>query len=212
MIKNKNSHIEVLIVCESSGVVRNAFRKQGLNAWSCDILPADDKSPYHIKGDMFDAIEKHKTTIKLLICHPPCTYLCSSGLHWNKRIPGRQDKTDAALRDIERLLSYDIPFIALENPVGCISTKIQKASQYIQPYQFGHNASKKTGLWLKNLPLLKGTDDVAPRIVKGKKRWDNQTDSGQNKLGPSQDRWKERSKTYAGIANAMAQQWAPLLK
>ena len=203
--------IEVLVVCESSGVVREAFRKRGFNAWSCDILPADDGSKYHIKGDMFKAIEKHKRDIKLLICHPPCTYLCSSGLHWNKRTPGRQEKTDAALKDVRRLLSYNIPHIALENPVGCISTKIRKASQYIQPYQFGHDASKKTGLWLKNLPLLKPTNSIAPRIVNGKKRWSNQTDSGQNKLGPSKDRWKERSKTYQGIADAMAKQWGGVI-
>lgn len=111
-----NDPIDVLIVCESSGVVREAFRKRGFNAWSCDILPADDNSNYHIKGDMFDAIEKHIANIKLLICHPPCTYLCSSGLHWNKRTPGRQEKTDAALNDVRRLLAYDIPHIALENP------------------------------------------------------------------------------------------------
>ncbi len=201
--------IDVLVVCESSGVVREAFRAEGFNAWSCDLLPADDDSPYHFKGDMFEIIEAHEKTLKLLVCHPPCTYLCSSGLHWNGRVEGRQEKTDAALRDVERLLNSNVPRIVLENPVGCISTRIRKPSQYIQPHEFGHDASKRTGLWLKNLPLLKPTDSVAPRIAPdGKKRWANQTDSGQNKLGPSDDRWKERSKTYEGIAQAMVKQWA----
>jgi len=207
-----DGRIEVLVVCESSGVVREAFRKEKLNAWSCDLLPADDGSKNHIQGDMFDALEQNKDTLKLIICHPPCTYLCSSGLHWNKRVDGRQDKTDSALGDVRRLLNYDIPFIVLENPVGCISTKIRPADQYIQPYDFGHDASKKTGLWLKNLPKLKFTEKIEPRLVGNKRRWSNQTDSGQNKLGPSADRWKERSKTYEGIARAMALQWGPVIK
>jgi hypothetical protein len=204
---------EVLVVCESSGVVREAFRKAGFDAWSCDLLEADDKSPYHIKGDMFDAIKAHTDHLKLLICHPSCQYLCGSGLHWNGRVEGRQEKTEAALDDVRRLLASPVDRIALENPVGCISTRIRKADQYIQPYEFGEDASKKTGLWLKGLPCLKPTIAVAPRVVEGgKKRWANQTDSGQNKLGPSDDRWKQRSKTYEGIASAMADQWGILLR
>ncbi len=203
--------MEILVVCESSGTVRDAFRNRGFNAWSCDLLVSDNNSPYHIQGDMFDTIDRHLDTLKLIICHPPCTYLCSSGLHWNKRIAGRQEKTVAALNDVRRLLSYPVPYIALENPVGCISTKIRKPNQYIQPYEFGHNASKKTGLWLKNLPNLVGNLYVPPRVVNGKKRWNNQTDSGQNNLGPSKNRWKLRSKTYQGIADAMAAQWGPVI-
>lgn len=145
-----------------------------------------------------------------MIAHPPCTYLCSSGLHWNKRVPGRQELTEEALAFVQLLLDAPIKRIALENPVGCISTRIRKYNQLIQPWQFGHDASKSTCLWLKNLPHLTPTQIIEPRIVSGKKRWANQTDSGQNKLGPSEDRWKIRSETYTGIAEAMAEQWGNL--
>jgi hypothetical protein len=205
-------HPEVLVVCESSGVVRNAFRRAGFDAWSCDLLPADDGSEYHIQGDMFRAIRRHRRRLKMLVCHPPCTYLCSSGLHWNARDPTRGAKTEAALAVVKRLLESPVPRIALENPVGCISTRIRRASQYIQPHDFGHDASKRTGLWLKGLPNLVATERVAPRVVDGKKRWANQTDSGQNRLGPSEDRWKARSRTYEGIADAMVKQWGPVIR
>jgi hypothetical protein len=142
-----------------------------------------------------------------MIAHPPCTYLCSSGLHWNKRRPGRAEETEKALEFVRRLLDAPMPRIALENPVGCISTRIRPYDQAIQPYQFGHDASKKTCLWLKNLPPLRPTKMVEPRMVNGKPRWGNQTDSGQNKLPPSADRWAIRSETYQGIAQAMAEQW-----
>jgi hypothetical protein len=142
-----------------------------------------------------------------MIAHPPCTYLCSSGLHWNKRTPGRAAKTEEALEFVQLLMDAPIPKIAIENPIGCISTRIRKPSQIIQPYHFGDDASKFTCLWLKGLPHLLPTDFVEPRIVNGKRRWANQTDSGQNRLPPSADRWKIRSETYVGIANAMAKQW-----
>lgn len=142
-----------------------------------------------------------------MIAHPPCTYLCSSGLHWNKRIPGREDQTADAVEFVRFLLSAPIEQIALENPVGRIGTAVRKADQVLQPYQFGHDASKSTCLWLKNLPHLVPTRHVLPRIVNGKPRCGNQTDSGQNKLTPSLDRWAIRSKTYEGIAAAMAAQW-----
>jgi hypothetical protein len=144
----------------------------------------------------------------LLIAHPPCTYLASSGMHWTTRGLREPQLTEDALNFAKLLMEANIDKICIENPVGVISTRIRKPDQYIQPYQFGHDASKKTGLWLKNLPLLKPTEYVAPRIVNGKKRWSNQTDSGQNKLPPSQNRWQLRSKTYQGIANAMANQWS----
>ena len=195
--------MKVLIACEYSGIVRNAFLKSGHDAWSCDLLPAEDAGP-HIQGNVLKILSQDWD---LMVAHPPCTYLCSSGLHWNKRVQGRDKLTEDALEFIRHLLDAPIEKIALENPVGCISTRIMKPSQRIQPYYFGHNASKGTCLWLKNLPLLKGTKYVEPRIVKGKKRWANQTDSGQNKLGPTPDRWKLRSATYPGIAAAMAQQW-----
>lgn len=198
----------VLIACESSGVVREAFRRRGHEAWSADLLPADDGSEFHYQGDVEEVLGREWD---LIIAHPPCTYLCSSGLHWNKRVPGREEQTQDALRFVERLLQAPCPRIAIENPVGKIGTAIRPASQYIQPYQFGHSASKRTGLWLTGLPLLQPTFYVEPRLVNGKKRWDNQTDSGQNRLGPSADRWKERSRTYEGIAEAMASQWGKLL-
>ena len=199
--------MRVLIACEYSGAVRDAFIREEHDAMSCDLLPTDVPGPHH-QGNVMDIIDQGWD---LLIAHPPCTYLCSSGLHWNKRVPGRQEKTENALRFVEELLAAPIPMIAIENPIGCISTRIRKADQTIQPYQFGHDASKATCLWLKGLPPLKPTRYVEPRIVNGLKRWGNQTDSGQNRLPPSKDRWKIRSETYSGIAEAMAQQWSNIV-
>jgi hypothetical protein len=130
-----------------------------------------------------------------------------SGQHWNHRTAGRQAQTDQALDFVRLLLNAPILRIALENPVGVISTNIRKPDQIIQPYDFGHDASKKTCFWLKGLPALQPTQYIAPRIIQGKSRWANQTDSGQNRLPPSKDRWKDRSRTYQGIADAMASQW-----
>lgn len=142
-----------------------------------------------------------------MVAHPPCTYLCSSGLHWNKRVPERSAKTEEALLFVKALMDAPIEKIAIENPIGCISTRIRKPDQTIQPYQFGEDASKATCLWLKNLPLLTPTSFVAPRMVNGRPRWGNQTDSGQNKLPPTADRWAIRSMTYLGVAEAIAAQW-----
>lgn len=202
--------LSVLIAFECSGVVREAFRAQGHNAYSCDLKPAEDGSPYHIQDDVFNVIGKGWD---LLIAHPPCTYLCSSGLHWNGRTPGRQAKTDAALDMVRALMSAPVDRIAIENPVGCISTQIRKADQYIQPYDYGDDASKRTGLWLKGLPKLEAPTGLR---VPGRKvtkngityeRWSNQTDSGQNRLGPGINRATDRARTYKGIAAAMAEQW-----
>ena len=200
--------MQVLIACEHSGIVREAFRKEGYNAWSCDLLPAQDRSDCHMQCDVLEVLHDDWD---LMIAHPPCTYLCSSGLHWNKKDPSRQRNTEDALEFVQQLIDAPIPRIAIENPVGCISTRIRKPDQYIQPYQFGHDASKRTCLWLKNLPPLKPTKYVKPRIVNARKRWANQTDSGQNRLPPSVDRWMLRSLTYKGWAKAMAEQWGPLL-
>lgn len=200
--------VNVLIVCESSGIVRNAFRTRGHNAWSCDLLPADDSSPYHYQCDAMDAVGLESWD--LVIAHPPCTYLSSSGMHWTARGLRDPQLTEDALQFVENLMMLDVPHIAIENPIGVISTRIRKPDQIIQPWQFGHDASKATCLWLKGLPKLQHTQIVEPRIVNGKKRWANQTDSGQNKLAPSADRWKIRSKTYDGIAEAMADQWGNL--
>lgn len=139
-----------------------------------------------------------------MIAHPPCTYLCSSGLHWNKRRPERALETEKAIEFFMALYYSGIPRIAIENPIGCISTRFRKPEQIIQPWHFGEDASKATCLWLKNLPPL-----IPTEIIK-KDRYANQTASGQNNLGPSPDRWKLRSKTYQGIADAMANQWGNL--
>jgi len=198
--------MRVLVACEYSGRVRDAFRAAGHYALSCDLLPTDIDGP-HYQGDVRDIINDGWD---IMIAHPPCTYLCSSGLHWNKRVEGRAAKTEEALEFVQFLLDAPISRIALENPIGCIGTRIRKADQTIQPWQFGHDASKSTCLWLKGLPVLVPTEIIEPRIVDGKKRWANQTDSGQNRLPPSEDRWKIRSETYAGIAKAMANQWGDL--
>jgi len=200
--------MRVLIACEESGVVRDAFRARGHDAISCDLLPSRTDSQFHVKGDVRYLLQ---LGWDLMIAHPPCTYLSVSGLHWNKRDPERAQKTEEALDFVRLLLDAPIPKIALENPVSCISSRIRKPDQIIQPYEFGDDASKKTCLWLQNLPKLVPTERVQGRMVEhnGKlvERWANQTDSGQNKLGPSEDRAKIRSTTYAGIARAMAEQW-----
>lgn len=195
--------MKVLIACESSGTVRDAFKALGHYATSCDLLPTDLEGN-HYQGDVFDILGDGWD---LLIAHPPCTYLCSSGMHWTARGLRGPQLTEDALLFVQRLMDAPIQRIAIENPVGAISTRIRKPNQIIQPYQFGDDASKKTCLWLKGLPVLEHTEYIEPRIVNGKPRWANQTDSGQNKLAPSDDRWKERSKTYQGIARAMALQW-----
>ena len=205
--------MNVLVACEYSATVRDAFRAKGHNAWSVDLLPTEGDSTFHIQGDIKDAMRVLSgIEFDLLIAHPPCTYLAVSGLHWNKRLPEREAKTFEALKFIEWLWSLPIKKKCLENPVGCINSRLDfmPKPQYVQPYDFGEDASKKTGLWLKNLPPLKPTKYIEPRIVGGKKRWANQTDSGQNNLPPSKDRWKIRSKTYQGIADAMADQWGAL--
>lgn len=203
--------LHVLVGCEYSGVVRDAFNDLGHHATSCDLLPSETDGP-HWQGDLLELLGKGFHW-DLAIFHPPCTYLSVSGLHWNKRIFGRQEKTEEALNFVRLLLDAPIERIALENPIGCISSRIRKPDQIIHPYQFGDDASKATCLWLKNLPLLQPTEYYPPRIVNGKERWGNQTDSGQNKLTPDKkgfegQRAKERSRTYEGIAKAMALQWS----
>lgn len=196
--------MHVLVACETSGTVRRAFMAQGHDVLSCDLLPADDDSPYHHQGDVRDLLAMEWD---LIIAHPPCTYLCASGLHWNRRVAGREALTAEALEFARLFFNHPCPHICIENPVGRIGTAIRPADQYIQPYQFGHDASKRTGLWLKGLPPLQPTSHVPPRMVNGRPRWANQTDSGQNRVPPYANRWKERSETYTGIAQAMADQW-----
>jgi site-specific DNA-cytosine methylase len=195
--------VKVLIACESSGTVRDAFIRAGHDAMSCDMLPTEQPGP-HYKGDVLDVLYNGWD---LLIGHPPCTYLSVSGMHWTTRGLRDPQLTEDALAFAKLLMDAPIARIAIENPVSIISSRIRKPDQIIQPYHFGHDASKKTCLWLKGLPQLRPTAFVEPRIVDGKPRWANQTDSGQNKLPPSADRWRMRSKTYQGIADAMAAQW-----
>lgn len=196
--------MKVLVACEYSGRVREAFRKLGHDAWSCDLLESEDNSPYHLQQDVLPLLGQGWD---LMIAHPPCTYLAVSGIHWNKRVPGRDTLTKEALQFVRLLLEAPIPRIALENPVSVISSQIRKPDQIIQPWWFGEDASKKTCLWLKGLPLLTKTN---PLPGDDRTRRANQTASGQNKLGPSPDRWKERSRTYQGVADAMASQWGCL--
>lgn len=207
-----NRKLRVLIACETSGASRRAWEKLGHEVMSCDLLPADDGATNHYQGSVLDILYDDWD---MMLAHPPCTYLTSSGLHWNNRIPGRAEKTEQALDFVQQLMEAPIKHIAIENPMGCIGTRLRKANQYVQPYEFGHDASKKTGLWLKGLPVL--TKDQSLRVpgrivtlANGKtvERWANQTDSGQNRLPPSEDRWKIRSETYQGIADAMAEQWS----
>lgn len=215
--------MKILVACEYSGVVRDAFREFGHDAYSCDLLP--NESPYHIQADAVDtAYDKHQKW-DLMIAHPPCTYLCSSGMHWNSRKNAdgsftekaleRQQKTEEALYFVKELWFAPIEKICIENPVGILNSQLPflPRPQYIQPYEYGHDASKKTGLWLKNLPPLgKYEEDyVEPRVItRGEKnyfRWSNQTDSGQNRLGQSATRGLDRAKTYTGIAYAMVEAW-----
>ena len=189
--------MKVLIACEFSGVVRDAFAARGHDAWSCDLLPSDSPGN-HIQGDVLDLIEQDWD---LMIAHPPCTHLAVSGARWFK---DKQKEQAEALDFVRALLAAPIDRIALENPVSVISSKVRKPDQIIQPWQFGHPESKKTCLWLKGLPLLEPTT-ILDLPESG--RWKNQTPSGQNNLGPSVDRWKKRSVTCSGIASAMAEQW-----
>lgn len=181
---------KVLVACEYSGRVRNAFADRGWEAWSCDLLESETPGN-HFQGPVEDIISDYWD---LMICHPPCTDLAVSGArHFAEKIAdGRQQR---ALDFVRLLLDAPIKHIALENPVSIISTKIRKASQYIQPWQFGHGETKKTGFWLKNLPNL-----VPTNIVEGR-------EARVHNMSPGPNRWKERSRTYEGVAQAMADQW-----
>ena len=183
----------VLVACEFSGTVRRAFTALGHDAWSCDLLPADDGDPAHIQGDVAEIL-CHGWD--LMIAHPPCTHLAVSGArHFAaKAADGRQQ---AALDFVRTLLDAPIERIALENPVSIISSRIRKPDQIIQPWQFGHGETKATCLWLKGLPKLTPTNIVSGREARV------------HKMPPTADRWKLRSVTYQGIADAMAQQWTP---
>lgn len=252
--------MRVLVACEYSGIVRDAFTRLGHQAMSCDLL-ATDAPGLHYQGNVLDVLDgwmpvsftgecdpdgdgwcqvtdadpdtcecigptqdgieylekdgilfgrpEDHPQWDLMVAHPPCTYLSVSGMHWTKRGLRDPKLTEDAMAFVQALLDAPIKHIALENPVSIISTRVRKPDQIIQPWWFGHDASKKTCLWLKNLPPLEPTDMLPGD---NKTRRANQTPSGQNKLGPSADRWKIRSATYPNIAQAMADQWSKFME
>lgn len=191
----------LLVACEYSGTVRDAFAKRGWDAWSCDLLPSE-RPGNHIQGDVVPLLSKDWD---LIIAHPPCTYLSSSGMHWTTRGLRDPKLTDDSVEFVRMILDAKCDRIAVENPIGVLSSRIRKPDCIVQPYQFGHPESKATCLWLKNLPKLTPSN-ICKTPESG--RWENQTKSGQNKLAPSPTRWKDRSRTYQGIADAMAEQWS----
>lgn len=183
--------MRVLVACESSGVVREAFRSRGHDAWSNDLLPPDDGSPFHFQTDCRDAIRSQSWD--LIIAHPECTHLAVSGNRWHANTEARRRAAEFVI-SLAALMTQHARAWAIENPVGALSTLWRKPDQYIQPWQHGHGEVKKTGLWLHNLPLLRPTVIVDGREAR---IW---------RMGPSPDRWKQRSRTYPGIADAFATQ------
>lgn len=195
----------VLIACEESQAVTIAFRNLGVEAYSCDMLPCSGGHPeWHLQQDVIPLLKDKSWD--MIIAFPPCTDLAVSGARYfkQKQADGRQQRS---INFFMEFVNAPCDKIAIENPIGIMSSLYRKPNQIIQPYQFGHPESKSTCLWLKNLPNLQPTNV----LEKTGKYWDNQTPSGQNKLGPSPDRAKLRSKTYAGIANAMATQWSTFI-
>lgn len=185
---------KILIACEFSGIVREAFRKLGYDAYSCDLLESEIPSQFHYQCNVLDVLNKDWD---LMIAHPPCTHLAVSGARWFKN---KKEEQAQALEFVKQLLNASIPHIALENPISIISSKIRKPDQIIQPWQFGHGETKATCLWLKNLPKL-----TPSNIVEGR-------ENRIHKMPPSEDRWRERSRTFQGIANAMAKQWGDYIQ
>jgi len=192
--------MRVLIGCEYSGVTRRAFAARGHDVMSCDLLESEDNSPYHYTGDIRDMLAQ---PWDLMIAHPPCTDIAVSGAAWFKEkiADGRQER---ALDFVRFLMTQDIPRIAIENPVSVISSKIRKPDQIVQPWMFGHKEQKATCLWLKGLPKLKATNDVKAEMMLLPKR----ERARLHYLPPSPTRWKERSRTFIGIAEAFAEQWS----
>lgn len=195
--------MKVLVACEYSGTVRDAFIAQGHEAMSCDLLPTDVPGPHH-QGDVFDVLD---AGWDLLIAHPPCTYLTNSGVSWLHRKPGRWAQLDDGAKFFRALLEAPIERVCVENPIMhkyAIERVGRKHSQIVHPWMFGHMEQKATGLWLRNLPPLKETHNVREAMMGLPKRERQRL----HYLPPSADRWKLRSITYAGIAQAMAQQWS----
>lgn len=224
---------KILIGYSACPLTRAAFEAHGHEVWTCDLLPARDGSGRHIQGDIWDALLSRQWDMAVL--HPMCTYLTVSaawaysdpdyekypGVGYHQKVKAdtltgaaRRFERDKAIRNFRDLLHSPFP-VAIENPaINFVNKVIRQPDQTIHPYQFGDDASKATGFWLEGLPPLKIDQSlkVEPRIVNGRPRWGNQTDSGQNRLSPSEDRWLKRSETYPGIAKAMGQQWGALFK
>ena len=184
--------MRVLVACEYSGAVRRAFQALGHEAWSVDLLPSEDDSPFHVTGDVRPLLSL-RNHWDMMVAFPPCTHLCVSGARWFK------DKREEQAQAVEFFMliaeGSDIPRVAIENPIGIMSTRYRKPDPIIQPWQFGHGETKATCLWLRGLPKLVPTNLVAGREARV------------HKMPPGPNRWKERSRTYQGIADAMAQQW-----
>ncbi len=204
LTQTQRKEMRVLVACEFSGVVRRAFRDKGHDAWSCDLLPAEDGSAFHFHDDVAEILswatytreKTGKPEWDLMVAHPPCTHLAVSGARWFK---DKKTEQQEALDFVRLLMNAPIDRIAIENPISIISSHIRKPDQIIQPWQFGHGETKATCLWLKKLPKLDPTDIVdgrEPRV---------------HHASPGPDRWKERSRTLTGIAEAMAVQWGALI-
>lgn len=201
--------MKVLIACEYSGIVRDAFAKKGHDAWSCDLEPSEASGNHLIiDNDMHLKDVLYEQDWDLVIGHPPCQRLTNSVI-WYIKKHGLYEEVRTASIFFNMILNCPAKKVCIENPIqhGLARNYIRKYDQIIQPHQFYEDASKATCLWLKGLPPLQRTKDYPPRIVNGKRRWSNQTDGGWNKLPPSEDRSKERARTYPGIAKAMANQW-----
>lgn len=194
--------MKVLVACEFSGVVRDAFTAAGHHAMSCDILPSESPG-LHYRGDIRDCLKYYRHW-DMMIAFPPCTHLASSGARW---WPLKRQEQEEALDFVRFLMAASVRRIAIENPVGIISTEIRKPDQIIQPFQFGHPEWKTTCLWLMNLPPLVSTDCVEPDKTVGGGKRPGRISSRIHRLGPSKARQRERSRTYMGIAAAMATQW-----
>ena len=202
---------KILVACEYSGIVRDAFTRIGWDSRSCDILPTESEG-HHYQGSIFDLFDDWSligwdSPPDMMIAHPPCTYLATSGIHWNKKRPERAELTDEAIEFVRKLMDADIPMIAIENPRSVISSRIRPANQLDHPYHFGEPISKGICLWLKGLPNLVPTNDVREEVMSKplRERWP------EFYLPPGPERQKARSKFFVSVADAMANQWGYLL-
>ena len=206
--------MKVLVACEFSGIVRDAFRARGHDAWSCDILPCEKGPAFHRQCDIRSLLGKHPLhrhePWDLMIAHPPCTFLTVAANKWTAIRPERAAKVEEALAFVRFLMDAPIPRIAIENPVSVISGRIRPPDQTFQPWQFGHGEVKRTCLWLKNLPPLIPTAEKQMALGVTHKPVTSERSDRLHRMAPGPDRWRERSRTFTGIAEAMAEQWGAL--